>query len=79
MVTTTNYNLIYFGVFRVVMVSMIPPLFITEPATLVADQKRRNRARAIELGRIDVRIYLAHAFCLGWNQIDILFTCCFEY
>ncbi|MFN8311944.1 MAG: MFS transporter [Cyclobacteriaceae bacterium] len=67
-----NYNLIYFGVFLVVAFSMIPPLFITEPATLVADQKKEEQGTGQSNWGELMRIYLAHAFC--WVGIQTMFV-----
>lgn len=67
-----NYNLIYFGVFLVVAFSLIPPLFITEPVTLIADQKKEEqRTGQSNWGEL-MRIYFAHAFC--WIGIQTMFV-----
>jgi MFS family permease len=72
-----NYNLIYFGVFLVVAFSLLPPLFIQEPATLVADQtKEVNAGGHSNWGEL-IRIYFAHAFC--WVGIQTMFVYMFFY
>ncbi len=67
-----NYNLIYFGVFLVVAFSLIPPFFITEPVTLIAEQAKEEQSSGQSNWRELMRIYFAHAFC--WIGIQTMFV-----
>ncbi|HQQ98630.1 MAG TPA: MFS transporter [Cyclobacteriaceae bacterium] len=67
-----NYNLIYFGVFLVVTFSLIPPLFITEPVTLIAIQKKEEPGSGQSNWGALMKIYIAHAFC--WVGIQTMFV-----
>jgi len=67
-----NYNLIYFGVILVIAFSLIPPLFITEPVTLIGDQTKVEQTSGQSNWSELMRIYLAHAFC--WIGIQTMFV-----
>ena len=67
-----NYSLIYFGAFLVLVFSLLPPLFITEPSSLVATEEEKNAGyRPSNMTQL-YRIYLAHGFC--WIGIQTMFV-----
>ncbi len=67
-----NYALIYFGAALVLVFSIIPPLFITEPKLLVATAEEKQASSSKSNYNQLYRIYLAHGFC--WIGIQTMFV-----
>jgi MFS family permease len=70
-----NYVLIYFGIFLVLLFSIIPTLFITESKDVLAAEAEKSAAEPVqtktEWGEL-FRIYFAHAF--SWIGIQTMFV-----
>jgi len=70
-----NYVLIYFGIFLVLLFSIIPTLFITESKDVLAAETEATEAEPVqtktEWGQL-FRIYFAHAF--SWIGIQTMFV-----
>lgn len=67
-----NYSLIYFGAVLVLVFSIVPPLFITEPKSLVATAEEKQASASQSNYNQLYRIYLAHGFC--WIGIQTMFV-----
>lgn len=75
-----NYNLIYFGVFLVLVFSLFPPFFIEEPRVLAPPSAGNEDAKpeeyVTETGQL-WRIYFAHGFT--WLGVQTMFVFIFAY
>jgi maltose/moltooligosaccharide transporter len=69
--TAGNYVLIYFGVGLVLLFSLFPPLFVTEPRELQAAARADAGGSATNWPQL-LRLYLAHAFC--WVGVQTMFV-----
>ncbi len=78
--TVGNYNLIYFGVFLVMLFSIVPTFFIEEPRVLSPSKEENPDAKeeeySTEKGQL-WRIYIAHGFT--WLGIQTMFVFIFAY
>ncbi|MCU0421018.1 MAG: MFS transporter [Cyclobacteriaceae bacterium] len=73
-----NYELIFFAVGLVLVFSLVPPLFITEPPALAATSIRHtHEVQPTSDYRQLLRIYLAHGFC--WLGVQTMFVNMFFY
>lgn len=66
-----NYSLIYFGAILVLIFSLLPPIFITEPKALATPQSGSSGAETSQFGQL-YRIYFAHGFC--WLGVQTMFV-----
>lgn len=66
-----NYTLIYFSVFLVFLFSILPPMFIEEPITLITTGPSAAEGKASSQGEL-YRIYVAHGFC--WLGVQTMFV-----
>ncbi len=66
-----NYSLIYFGAGLVLLFSLLPPFFITEPAALSTPEASAAGATTSQFGQLN-RIYFAHGFC--WLGVQTMFV-----
>ena len=79
-----NYFLIYFGVGLVLLFSLLPTFFITEPRTLTADssqddskgEKKGILNQKTDTGQL-MRIYIAHGFT--WLGVQTMFVFIFAF
>lgn len=74
-----NYTLIYFGVGLVLIFSILPPLFITEPKELIISQADNQIAATSTQTNFKqlYRIYFAHGFC--WLGVQTMFVYMYAY
>jgi maltose/moltooligosaccharide transporter len=71
-----NYALIYFGVALVLLFSIIPTFFITEPRTLKPQVATTNKVK--ETNRTELmKIYVAHGFT--WLGVQTMFVFMFAF
>jgi maltose/moltooligosaccharide transporter len=66
-----NFSLIYFGAGLVLLFSLLPPFFITEPSALAAPTDGNAGGGTSQFGQL-YRIYLAHGFC--WLGVQTMFV-----
>jgi MFS family permease len=66
-----NYSLIYFGAGLVLLFSILPPFFITEPAALTSTEETTGGSGISQFGQL-YRIYFAHGFC--WLGVQTMFV-----
>lgn len=66
-----NFALIYFGAGLVLLFSLLPPFFITEPSALAAPTDGNAGGGTSQFGQL-YRIYLAHGFC--WLGVQTMFV-----
>lgn len=66
-----NYTLIYFSVFLVFLFSILPPMFIEEPITLITTGPSAVEGKTSSQGEL-YRIYVAHGFC--WLGVQTMFV-----
>ena len=71
-----NYALIYFGVALVLLFSIIPTFFITEPRTLKPQAVTTNKVKETNSTEL-MKIYVAHGFT--WLGVQTMFVFMFAF
>ncbi len=72
-----NYSLIYFGAGLVLVFSLLPLFFITEPKSIAVEVKDKTAAKKETNIKQLLKIYFAHAF--SWIGVQTMFVFVFAF